>query len=324
MVKVTSDVIFLLGVAATTASAFNTLTQCSSSKNLTLPCVIDDSTGTTTLVESQGNQSYNFANLNISYIKHIPQDARWIDLSYNQINDLWTDLPPTLTFLNLSHNALKSHWIQTRIPATILDVSYNQGGLAWPTYLDWEYAFPNLTRFIFRGNNLTKLMLVANQFPDKNHPLRAIDVSGNPNLIWILEYGMESSLAKNFTLTADSNSYNDTLHACQNKSFNVGRLQPVLAEYSPAGDVKYSYASASQYFHICKTYQTKLPRSVNVSPHKLIIEYRTNAQMSVTVGVAIVSTVVVVQCLYFASMLTKHHEVANDQPAMQLAPRQQF
>ncbi|CAK4131208.1 unnamed protein product, partial [Aphanomyces euteiches] len=119
MVKVTSDVIFLLGVAATTASAFNTLTQCSSSKNLTLPCVIDDSTGTTTLVESQGNQSYNFANLNISYIKHIPQDARWIDLSYNQINDLWTDLPPTLTFLNLSHNALKSHWIQTRIPATI-------------------------------------------------------------------------------------------------------------------------------------------------------------------------------------------------------------
>ncbi|KAG9399847.1 hypothetical protein AC1031_011266 [Aphanomyces cochlioides] len=74
---------------------------------------------------------YNFSHLHISTVENLPADAKYVDLSYNQISEISQGIPPSVAFLNLSHNALQTRWLQITISATTVDISYNQGGLPW-------------------------------------------------------------------------------------------------------------------------------------------------------------------------------------------------
>ncbi|CAK4746528.1 unnamed protein product [Aphanomyces euteiches] len=214
------------------------LTLCPSATNVSVPCLKDPTTGLTTTLSSSSNQSYNFSNLNISVLRDLPTDAQWVDLSYNQISNISRSMPSTLKFLNLSHNTLQKNWIQTPISATTLDVSNNQGGLRWMENVLWGVSLPKLTRLIFRTNNLKEISLSYDNFPLNPHPFSALDLSGNVNMNFSATADVFNYMNKIITFSADTNSYNDTLRACGNRTDYVVKLRSLPVQYSSQGEAQ--------------------------------------------------------------------------------------
>ncbi|CAK4618398.1 unnamed protein product, partial [Aphanomyces euteiches] len=70
----------LLLLVAAAAEALLTLTQCSTLNGTvgsSVPCLNNTADGTTTYLPTSDNQTYTFANLNISSIQDLPPNARW-------------------------------------------------------------------------------------------------------------------------------------------------------------------------------------------------------------------------------------------------------
>ncbi|KAH9096168.1 hypothetical protein LEN26_017577 [Aphanomyces euteiches] len=173
------------------------------------------------------------------------------DLSYNQISNISRSMPSTLKFLNLSHNTLQKNWIQTPISATTLDVSNNQGGLRWMENVLWGVSLPKLTRLIFRTNNLKEISLSYDNFPLNPHPFSALDLSGNVNMNFSATADVFNYMNKIITFSADTNSYNDTLRACGNRTDYVVKLRSLPVQYSSQGEAQYDKSSAAQYLYVC-------------------------------------------------------------------------
>ncbi|CAK5062484.1 unnamed protein product [Aphanomyces euteiches] len=246
-----ANVLLLALVAIAQASI--TLTTCTTSKGVSVPCLNDTATGNLTNLEPSSNQTYDFRNLNISAIQNLPADAQWVDLSNNQITQVLRGIPSNLTFLNLSHNALKTSWINVSIPVVTLDVSYNQGGLAWTPSNTWENFFPKVVRLLHRGNQLKSVSWNQDEWPIFHSVFRALDLSENPGMVVKAYETVTIFINTSVTLTADANSYEDTLKACGNKADRVVQynITPVVS-YSVQGDAVYGKPSPNQTFSVCK------------------------------------------------------------------------
>ncbi|KAH9098875.1 hypothetical protein LEN26_016558 [Aphanomyces euteiches] len=240
----------LLLAAAGAAQASFVLTLCWNSINVQVPCLNDTIQGNTTFLPVQKySSSYNFSNLNISFIQALPPSATSIDLSYNQINAISCPIPNSLNFLNLSHNALLNRWIQTPLTVQTLDVSYNQGGLPWIQNLLWGVYLPKLQHLYFRGNNLAQLSLSYDNFP--MYPLNALDLNDNPNLVLTVDSSVYSRLGYgNVKLSLLSTSYNATLNICgQNPNY----VRPVTSStpYPVASNGSTSQPIELQMVYVC-------------------------------------------------------------------------
>ncbi|CAK4450914.1 unnamed protein product [Aphanomyces euteiches] len=245
----------LLLCLATIAKASLVLTLCPASSGVSVPCLNDTVSGTTTNLQlPSSNQAYNFSHLNITAIQDLPSDAKYVDLSYNQINTISRPLPSTLEFLNLSHNALRSKWILTSIAVSTLDVSYNQWGLPWFENITWKESLPKLARLIFRGNNLSILRLNGRTLPVEPHPFSALDVSDNPNVIFVIQTNYNYKyLQQAVTITTDQldalNFEVCKLATQSNRTMNL-TLERVSVEYLSQGEAKYNRTNTTQ-FDVC-------------------------------------------------------------------------
>ncbi|KAF0731316.1 hypothetical protein Ae201684_011379 [Aphanomyces euteiches] len=236
----------LLALAAI-VHAENTLTTCQSAQNAAVPCLKDSNASTTKLLDTASNQIYNFSHLNISTVENLPADAKYVDLSYNQIREINQGIPPSVAFLNLSHNALQTSWLQIPISATTVDISYNQRGLPWTAMENvWFKYLPSVSRVIYRGNDLAIVNLSYTNFPYHPHPLKALDWSDNPKLV-INAAGIYNYLASHITVTADPTSYNNTLAVCENQKDTLVPIQSFPVEYSPQGDATYKPGNTTIY-----------------------------------------------------------------------------
>ncbi|KAF0725113.1 hypothetical protein Ae201684_016344 [Aphanomyces euteiches] len=236
--------------SASVAQASFILTLCWNSNNVQVPCLNDTIQGNTTFLSVQKySSSYNFSNLNISFIQALPPSATSIDLSFNQINAISCPIPNSLNFLNVSHNALLNRWIQTPLTVQTLDVSYNQGGLPWIQNLLWGVYLPKLQHLYFRGNNLAQLSLSYDNFP--MYPLNALDLNDNPNLVLTIDSSVYSRLGYgNVKLSLISTSYNATLSICgQNPNY----VRPVTSStpYPVASNGSTSQPIELQTVYVC-------------------------------------------------------------------------
>ncbi|KAG9412183.1 hypothetical protein AC1031_015118 [Aphanomyces cochlioides] len=242
--------LLLAAASAGVAQASFILTLCWSSENVQVPCLNDTIQSHTTFLPVQNNSStYNFSNLNISWIQALPPSATSIDLSLNQINDISCPIPSSLNFLNLSHNALLGRWIQTPLTVQTLDVSYNLGGLPWIQNLLWGVYLPKLQRLYFRGNNLAQLSLSYDNFP--MYPLNALDLNDNPNLVLTVDSSVYNRLYYgNVKLSLISTSYNATLTICgQNPNY----VRPITSStpYPVAFNASTSQPIELQMVYVC-------------------------------------------------------------------------
>ncbi|CAK4916718.1 unnamed protein product [Aphanomyces euteiches] len=248
--------IFLLLCLATVTKASLVLTLCPASINISVPCLNDTVSGTTTNLQLRSsNQSYNFTHLNVTAIQDLPRDAQYVDLSFNQIRTISRSVPSSLTFLKLSHNALVSQWIQAPINVSILDVSYNQDGLPWMENISWALSLPRLTRLVFQGNQMTRLLLTKDNLPPEGHPFSALDISNNKaKLEFVIQTKREYDyLVKSVTLTLDwmSDAFVDAYQVCKTVVSKELPIQNVPVEYLPQGGAaKYDYGRANQ-FSVC-------------------------------------------------------------------------
>ncbi|CAK4886443.1 unnamed protein product, partial [Aphanomyces euteiches] len=207
----------LLLCLATIAKASLVLTLCPASSGVSVPCLNDTVSGTTTNLQlPSSNQAYNFSHLNLTAIQDLPSDAKYVDLSYNQINTISRPLPSTLEFLNLSHNALP--------------------------------------RLIFRGNNLSILRLNGRTLPVEPHPFSALDVSDNPNVIFVIQTNYNYKyLQQAVTITTDQldalNFEVCKLATQSNRTMNL-TLERVSVEYLSQGEAKYNRTNTTQ-FDVC-------------------------------------------------------------------------
>ncbi|KAF0744150.1 hypothetical protein Ae201684_001291 [Aphanomyces euteiches] len=253
----------LLLLVAAAAEALLTLTQCSTLNGTvgsSVPCLNNTADGTTTYLPTSDNQTYTFANLNISSIQDLPPNARWIDLSNNNISQISTRIPSMLIFLNLSHNALKNQWIQTPLTVTTLDVSYNQGGLPWIRSVQWSAYLSTLSRLVFRGNNLTSLRWGFDNFPMDQ--LTALDLTGNPIVNFVIEQGVYNQLNSVVELTMDPT---DMLRDCGGSPYYLRTVQSTPVSYLSDGDAKYMYGVTTSINVCVSIYATNAPTTATTS-----------------------------------------------------------
>ncbi|KAG9410282.1 hypothetical protein AC1031_018317 [Aphanomyces cochlioides] len=258
----------VLGIMAAAVNASLTLTQCwrqNGNDGSSVPCLNNTANGTITYFPLADNQSYSFANLNISDIQALPPDARWIDLSFNNLSQISSRIPPTLAFLNLSHNALRGQWIQTPLTVKTLDVSYNQGGLPWIQNVLWGISLPILNRLVFRGNNLTSIRWGYDNFPTLQ--LSAVDLTGNPITQAIVENSVNLRIGNYVTLTMDPNSYYDALAACGNPNF-IRQIDNLPVVYLPNGEAQYDKSVPHSRLFLCVPVPES-PPDPNVSAMKI-------------------------------------------------------
>ncbi|KAG9399845.1 hypothetical protein AC1031_011264 [Aphanomyces cochlioides] len=254
--KITSAV--LLSFVAVT-NADNLLTTCTSLQGVAVPCLNDTVKGTMTNLDRSPNQTYNFSNLNITAIQDLPPDAKYVDLSYNQISEISRGIPSTLSFLNLSYNTLKANWTKIQLPVSTLDLSYNQGGLLWNGDYYWEMNVPQIVRLVFRGNQLGTLKWTTSNFPFFRSYLHALDLSDNPRLVVYGDSNVMDRIKSNIALTADASSYDDTLKVCGNRTEKIVKLDiiPVL-NYTLQGEAHYGNVLTDQKFAACSLNYTDL------------------------------------------------------------------
>ncbi|KAH9096170.1 hypothetical protein LEN26_017579 [Aphanomyces euteiches] len=252
--------LLLLSLGSISVDASVTLTLCPAANNLTVPCLNETATGRIVSLPALSNQSYNFSNLNITTVQDLPSNATWVDLSFNQISNISRRIPSTVSFLNLSHNRLQSNWIQTSLPMRTLDVSYNQGGLTWFKDILWGVSLANLTRLVFRGNNVTNLTLNYDNVPDGRHPFRNLDLIDNPQLSLRTTMSVYLQMSHYMIVTADPNSYNNTLRDCENRSDYVVSLDSYPVYYSPQGDAEYNKSVVKPFF-LCSWGYVELVRT---------------------------------------------------------------
>ncbi|CAK4630181.1 unnamed protein product [Aphanomyces euteiches] len=226
---------FLVLAVAAIAQASLVLTLCPDSAGVSVPCLNDTATGGTTRLSVPSDKFYKFSDLNISYVQDLPPDARWIDLSSNNISQIECNMPASLTFLNLSHNVLQGSWLKTPLAnVAILDVSYNHDGLPWLDGISWGISLPSLNRLVFRGNQLKSLRLGFDNFP--LNPLSALDLSGNPIAALTIDASVFSRLRNSsFTLTIDPTTYNQTLQACGGNANYLLQLPSIPVQYLSDG-----------------------------------------------------------------------------------------
>ncbi|CAK4084921.1 unnamed protein product [Aphanomyces euteiches] len=215
----------LLSFIAVTNAAIS-LTTCTSLQGVAIPCLNDTTKGNLTNLESSTNQTYNFSNLNITAIQDLPPDAKYVDLSYNQISEISRGLPFTLSFLNLSHNALLGNWTKTPLEVSTLDVSYNEGGLPWIS------------------DNMT--------WPKFLSKVARLDVSDNPKLVIRGDNNAIQFINNTINMTADAISYDDTLKACGNVAEKVVKLNYTpLLPHSTQGEARHGPPPPDKQFSVC-------------------------------------------------------------------------
>ncbi|KAF0744152.1 hypothetical protein Ae201684_001293 [Aphanomyces euteiches] len=243
----------LVWIAAVAESSL-ILTQCwtqNDANSSSVPCLNNTANGTVVylpLADNQTLSSYSYANLNISDVQDLPPNAKWIDLSQNNISQISCRIPSSLKFLNLSYNTLRDSWIQTPNSVTTLDVSYNQGGLPWIENIKWATYFPNLYRLVFRGNNLTSIRLGFDTYPP-DRPF-ALDLSANPISQAMVEANVYNRLSAG-ALTLDPNSYIETLRACGGDARYVQQVMTWPTTYLPQGEENFDYSTRARYFYVC-------------------------------------------------------------------------
>ncbi|KAG9399872.1 hypothetical protein AC1031_011293 [Aphanomyces cochlioides] len=146
-------------------------------------------------------------------------------------------------------------WLQTPLNLTALDVSCNEGGLPWFENISWKEYLPSLTRLVFRGNKLSRLRLddVYNN-PSFPPSLYALDLTDNPNLIIMTDSRSFGHMVEYMTVSADPNSYDDTLLACENQREFVIQLRTNPVHYSSQGNAIFDTMSTPEYFYVCAYY----------------------------------------------------------------------
>ncbi|KAH9103378.1 hypothetical protein AeMF1_020264 [Aphanomyces euteiches] len=210
------------------------LTMCTKSNNLSVPCLNDTVTGTTTFLAPYSNGAYEFSSLGITFIQTWPPFAQSINLAFNNISEISTPIPTSLVSLNLSHNVLTKNWIQTPLTLMALDISYNQGGLPWMENISWGVYLPHLTQLTFRGNQVTNLSLNYDNFP--MYPLNTLDLGDNPKILLTVDSDVYTRLNDaSFVLTLDGPTvWTDAMNSCGGND-NVRPIQSFQKQYFPQG-----------------------------------------------------------------------------------------
>ncbi|KAH9111871.1 hypothetical protein LEN26_003048 [Aphanomyces euteiches] len=274
----------LLSFIAVTNAAIS-LTTCTSLQGVAIPCLNDTTKGNLTNLESSSNQTYNFSNLNITAIQDLPPDAKYVDLSYNQISEISRGLPSTLSFLNLSHNALLGNWTKTPLEVSTLDVSYNEGGLpwisdnmTWPKFLSkvarlYVCCFSRNSRLIvpiclqcvprepvghrhLDRPELPRLSILVARLVSRLFfsNLWALDreVSDNPKLVIRGDNNAIQFINNTINMIADAISYDDTLKACGNVAEKVVKLNNTpLVPHSTQGEARHGPPPPDKQFSVC-------------------------------------------------------------------------
>ncbi|KAH9096171.1 hypothetical protein LEN26_017580 [Aphanomyces euteiches] len=290
--------VMVLGMSAM-ATASTTLKICNAGKNGPVTCVNNTDNGNKYFLRASINGVYTIHHYNISTIEdgHAMPEA-CIDLSFNEISNISLSLPPAITYLNLSHNMLQQNWLQTSLNLTTLDISYNQGGLPWFENISWIDSLPNLTRLVFRGNNLTRLRLYDFNKPKLPPSLYALDLRDNPNLIVMTDNRSFTYISKHVTVTADPNSYNDVLRACENRSNYVLSLPTYPINYSPQGYAQFDKTvMTSQVFYVCAFYD--IDRSITSPPPGFVyVQYKSSPSLFWPIIVGMVAVVLIMSVVY--------------------------